>query len=71
MSPPFDISASESSSRSWIVVATLALTGTVVSLQQTLVLPLLPDLPELLGTTADNVSWLVTATLLFGAGRNG
>ena len=67
MSPPFDISASESSSRSWIVVATLALTGTVVSLQQTLVLPLLPDLPELLGTTADNVSWLVTATLLFGA----
>ncbi|WP_416562416.1 MFS transporter [Nocardia testacea] len=48
-------------------MATLALTGTVVSLQQTLVLPLLPDLPGLLNTTADNASWLVTATLLFGA----
>lgn len=48
-------------------MATLALTGTVVSLQQTLVLPLLPELPGLLNTTADNASWLVTATLLFGA----
>ncbi len=48
-------------------MATLALTGTVVSLQQTLVLPLLPELPGLLSTTADNASWLVTATLLFGA----
>ncbi|MEV0362387.1 MFS transporter [Nocardia fusca] len=45
----------------------MALTGTVVSLQQTLVLPLLPELPGLLNTTADNASWLVTATLLFGA----
>ncbi|MEU4429420.1 MFS transporter [Nocardia rhamnosiphila] len=54
-------------SRSWTVMATLALTGTVVSLQQTLVLPLLPELPDLLNTTADNASWLVTATLLFGA----
>jgi MFS family permease len=49
------------------VVATLALCGTVVSLQQTLVLPLLPDFPRLLGTTADSASWLVTATLLAGA----
>lgn len=54
-------------SRSWWVVATLALTGTVVSLQQTLVLPLLPEFPRLLGTTADTASWLVTATLLAGA----
>lgn len=53
--------------RSWTVMATLALTGTIVSLQQTLVLPLLPDLPSLLNTTADNASWLVTATLLCGA----
>ncbi|MGW5382585.1 MFS transporter [Nocardia sp. NPDC003963] len=59
--------AKSEGSRSWTVMATLALTGTVVSLQQTLVLPLLPDLPGLLNTTADNASWLVTATLLFGA----
>ncbi|NHP17270.1 MFS transporter [Rhodococcus sp. IC4_135] len=67
MSSPAPTGTPESSSRSWTVVATLALTGTVVSLQQTLVLPLLPDLPALLNTTADNASWLVTATLLFGA----
>jgi len=45
----------------------LALCGTVVSLQQTLVLPLLPDFPRLLDTTVDNASWLVTATMLAGA----
>ncbi|KHL17114.1 UNVERIFIED_CONTAM: hypothetical protein LK11_13685 [Mumia flava] len=38
-----------------------------MSLQQTLVLPLLPDFPHLLDTTADTASWLVTATLLAGA----
>ncbi|GAA1868622.1 MFS transporter [Pseudonocardia ailaonensis] len=49
------------------LVLVLSLCGIVVSLQQTLVLPLLPDLPRLLGTTADNATWLVTATLLAGA----
>ena len=41
------------------MVSTLPLTGTVVSLQQTLILPLLPEFPRLLETTADNASWLV------------
>ncbi|MCD4533790.1 MFS transporter [Nocardioides sp. cx-169] len=50
-----------------VVVATLSLCGIVVSLQQTLLLPLLPLLPEYLDTTADSASWLVTATLLTGA----
>ena len=45
----------------------LSLCGIVVSLQQTLLLPLLAELPRLLGTTVDNASWLVTATLLSGA----
>ena len=49
------------------VVATLCLCGTVVALQQTLVVPLLPDFPEILGTSTDNASWLVTSTLLVGA----
>ncbi|MDP3891492.1 MFS transporter, partial [Nocardioides sp.] len=57
----------ERRARTTLVLATLALTGTVVSLQQTLVLPLLPEFPRLLDTTADNASWLVTATLLTGA----
>ncbi len=45
----------------------LSLCGIVVSLQQTLLLPLLPELPRLLDTSADTASWLVTATLLAGA----
>ena len=49
------------------VVATLCLCGTVVALQQTLVVPLLPDFPEILDTSTDNASWLVTSTLLVGA----
>ncbi|GAA2616826.1 hypothetical protein GCM10010399_54690 [Dactylosporangium fulvum] len=53
--------------RSAVAVGTLALCGTAVSLQQTLVLPVLPDFPRLLHTTPDNASWLITATLLAGA----
>lgn len=49
------------------VIGTLALAGVAVSLQQTLVIPLLPQLPRLLDTSAANASWLVTATLLTGA----
>ena len=49
------------------MVAVLALCGTVVSLQQTMLLPLLPDLPKILGTTSDNSTWQLTATLLAGA----
>lgn len=45
----------------------LALCGTAVSLMQTLVVPLLPDFPRLLDTSADNASWLVTVTLLTSA----
>ncbi|WP_148573784.1 MFS transporter [Nocardioides caldifontis] len=50
-----------------LIVVMLSLCGTVVSLQQTLLLPLLAELPELLDTSVDNASWLVTATLLSGA----
>lgn len=50
-----------------LIIVVLAFTGTLVSLQQTLVLPLLPEFPALLGTTPDNASWLVTVTLLTAA----
>ncbi|MFF1386188.1 MFS transporter [Arthrobacter sp. NPDC058288] len=49
------------------ITAVLALSGTVVALMQTLVVPLLPDFPGILGVTADDASWLVTATLLSSA----
>src|SRR6478735_9909397 len=57
----------ERSSRSGLIVLVLALCGTAVSLMQTLVVPLLPDFPALLGTSSDNASWLVTVTLLTSA----
>jgi MFS family permease len=50
-----------------LLVAVLALTGITVSLQQTVVIPLLPALPRLLDTSAADASWAVTATLLAGA----
>lgn len=50
-----------------IVVATLAFCGIVVSLMQTLIIPLIPGLPTMLNTTSANASWAITATLLAGA----
>ncbi|MFH5824692.1 MFS transporter [Georgenia sp. AZ-5] len=50
-----------------LVIATLAMCGTVVSIQGTVVLPLLPEFPLLLETSFDDASWLVTAALLSGA----
>ncbi len=49
------------------VVAVLALAGIVVALMQTLVIPLVPDLPRLLHISATNAAWVVTVTLLAAA----
>ncbi|MFC7382937.1 MFS transporter [Sphaerisporangium rhizosphaerae] len=50
-----------------VVVAVLAFCGIVVSLMQTIVVPLIPDLPRLVHTSAANASWIITATLLAAA----
>lgn len=49
------------------VVGVLAFAGIVAALTQTLVVPLLGDLPRLFDTSASNASWVVTATLLSAA----
>ncbi|TXS48949.1 MFS transporter [Streptomyces sp. t39] len=49
------------------IVGILALAGIVAAVTQTLVVPLIGDLPTLLGTSASNASWVVTATLLAAA----
>ncbi|WP_406180485.1 MFS transporter [Streptomyces canus] len=46
------------------VVAVLALAGIVVSLMQTLVIPIVPELPKLLHAEPSDAAWAVTATLL-------
>src|SRR5690349_23653728 len=49
------------------VVAVLAYAGIVAAIMQTLVVPLITELPQLLSTTASNASWVITVTLLTGA----
>lgn len=49
------------------LVLVLAFAGIVVSLSQTLVVPLLGRLPEIVNTSPANAAWIVTATLLTGA----
>lgn len=61
------LGASGSVRSPWGLIAVLAACGLVMTLQQSLVLPVLPSLPALLGTSASNASWLVTATLVTGA----
>ncbi|MFE6172948.1 MFS transporter [Streptomyces sp. NPDC056464] len=53
--------------RSNAVVAVLAFAGIVVSLMQTLVIPIVPELPKLLDAPASDTAWAVTATLLAAA----
>ncbi|GAA2547320.1 MFS transporter [Pseudonocardia hydrocarbonoxydans] len=54
-------------SRPAVVIGVLASCGFAVSLMQTLVVPLLPQFPRLLGSSTSTVTWLVTATLVAGA----
>ncbi|MEV0778040.1 MFS transporter [Streptomyces sp. NPDC050433] len=49
------------------VVPVLAFTGIVVSAMQTLLVPVIKDLPRLLGTGPGDATWVITATLLSGA----
>ncbi|MEU5028179.1 MFS transporter [Streptomyces milbemycinicus] len=49
------------------VVAVLALSGIVVSLMQTLVIPIVPELPKYLDASPSDATWAVTATLLAAA----
>ncbi|WP_078908680.1 MFS transporter [Streptomyces vietnamensis] len=53
--------------RSRLVVPVLAFCGMLVAIMQTLVVPLLPHIPELTGASAGAAGWLVTVTLLTGA----
>lgn len=50
-----------------VIVAVLALAGVIAAGMQTLIVPLIGRLPTILGTSADNASWVVTATLLASA----
>jgi EmrB/QacA subfamily drug resistance transporter len=64
---PAQLPGSPAPSRTGLFVAVLAFSGIVVSLMQTLVIPLIPEFPALLGAPASDTTWAITATLLAGA----
>lgn len=64
---PIAAPAGESAGRPGRTVAVLAYCGILMAVMQTVVVPLLPDLPRLTGASAGAVSWTVTAALLSGA----
>jgi len=49
------------------VVAVLAFAGIVVALMQTVIIPLVPQLPTLLNASSADTAWVITATLLAAA----
>jgi MFS family permease len=66
--PPAAATEELEASRSAIItVIVLCFGGLCASLTQTMVIPIQGELSQLLGTSAANASWVVTATLLTGA----
>ncbi|WP_330350783.1 MFS transporter [Streptomyces sp. NBC_00582] len=53
--------------RARFAIPVLAYCGILMAVMQTVVVPLLPDLPRLTGASPAAVSWMVTASLLSGA----
>jgi EmrB/QacA subfamily drug resistance transporter len=47
-----------------ITIAVLATSGMVMAIMQTMFIPLLAQIPGILNCSADNASWLITATLI-------
>jgi predicted MFS family arabinose efflux permease len=64
---PPGTTAGRSRVRDRLTVPVLAFGGILMAVMQTVIIPLLPDLPRLTGASAGAVSWMVTATLLSGA----
>lgn len=48
----------------WLVIATLAAAALTSSLQFTLMVPILPEIPEALDVQPDNAAWVIIITLL-------
>ena len=62
-----EATASAQTPRAGAVVPVLASAGITVALMQTLVIPLVPELPRLLNASASGTAWVITATLLAAA----
>lgn len=67
MSSPIAATAETEETGTGRIVAVLAFAGITVALMQTLIIPLVPQLPALVNASAANTAWAITATLLAGA----
>src|SRR5690606_6609589 len=47
----------------WVVVGTLSLSGILTSLQHTMIIAQLPDVPNIYTVSPDDSSWVITITL--------
>ncbi|MET1038529.1 MAG: MFS transporter [Aeromicrobium sp.] len=65
--PPTEVAAHTSSRRATLELLVVGLGALVVALAQSVLIPVLSILPAELDTSASNVSWLLTATLLVAA----
>lgn len=54
-------------SRPGMIVAVLAFAGIAAAITQTMITPLIPQLPSIFATSPSNTAWIITATLLAGA----
>lgn len=61
------MASSQPTARPGAVVAVLAFAGTTAAIMQTLVTPLIAELPRILSTSASNATWVITVTLLVSA----
>ena len=61
------IPAGAAGRRPGLVVGVLASAGIASSITQTMVTPLIPQLPTIFNTPASNTAWIITATLLAAA----
>ncbi|MGW4373707.1 MFS transporter [Streptomyces albidoflavus] len=61
------MAASQTTTRPGAVVAVLAFAGTTAAIMQTLVTPLIAELPRILSTSASDATWVITVTLLVSA----
>jgi MFS family permease len=62
-----EIRSHTSPARARLELLVVGVGALMVSLSQSVLVPILPILPEQLHTSADNVEWLLTSTLLVGA----
>ncbi|WP_436735739.1 MFS transporter [Streptomyces sp. BBFR102] len=61
------MAAPQPTTRPGAVVAVLAFAGTTAAIMQTLVTPLIAELPRILSTSTSDATWVITVTLLVSA----